>query len=201
MVLEERSHEEGVWAVTILRIEGLIRAFFEAAVRVQGTVVPDFNSGMFEPEELRWDVWYRVCEMNHSIVIIRELLHNIVRELIVSNTWLTICVHVDLSKEAWRSFDLNGSKYGEDTSERVASDEYRLGLMIPDHISYSCHYFFLHLLPSGVPTYMNKSAIDVFIRHLICFHVHVPIFEIQAISAAEWDDNFLFLLVICYESE
>lgn len=201
MVLDKRSHEKGVWAVTILWIECLVWTFFVAAVGVQGTVVPDFNSGMFEPEELRWDVWYRVCEMNHSIVLIRELLHNVVRELIISNTWLSKCVHVDLSKESWRPFDLNGSKYSEDTSHRVASDEYRLGLMIPDHVSYSSHYLFLNHLPCSVPTYMNKSAIDVFVRHLISFHVHVPIFEIQPISAAEWDYNFLFLLVICYESE
>ena len=78
MVLEERSHEEGVRTVPILRIEGLVRTFFEAAVCVQGTVVPDFYSGMLEAKELRWDVWYRVCEMNQSIVFIRELLHNVV---------------------------------------------------------------------------------------------------------------------------
>ena len=100
MVLEERSHEEGVRTVPILRIEGLVRTFFEAAVCVQGTVVPDFYSGMLESKELRWDVWHRVCEMYYSIVFIRELLHDIVRELTVSNTWLPICVNIDLAQEA-----------------------------------------------------------------------------------------------------
>ena len=78
MVLEERSHEEGVRTVPILRIEGLIRTFFEAAVCFQGTIVPDFYSSMLISKELRWDVWYRVCEMYYSIVFIRELLHDIV---------------------------------------------------------------------------------------------------------------------------
>jgi hypothetical protein len=83
----------------------------------------------------------------------------------------------------------------------VTSDKYRLGLMIPDHVSYRSHYLFLNHLPSSVPAYMNKSTLDIIVRYLISFHVHVPIFEIQPISAAEWDYNFLFLLVICYESE
>jgi hypothetical protein len=100
MVLEERSHEEGVRTVPILRIEGLVRTFFEAAICVQGTVVPDFNSGMLESKELRWDVWHRVCEMYYSIVFIWELLHDIVRELTISNTWLAICVNIDLAQEA-----------------------------------------------------------------------------------------------------
>jgi hypothetical protein len=106
MVLEERSHEEGVRTVPIFRIEGLVRTFFEAAVCVQGTVVPDFYSGMLESKELRWDVWHRVCEMYYSIVFIWELLHDIVRELTISNTWLAICVNIDLAQEARLFFDL-----------------------------------------------------------------------------------------------
>ena len=78
MVFEERSHEEGVRAVTVLRIEGLVRTLFVRAVCVQGAVVPDFNSSVFVTEKLRRDVWDRVSEVYHSIVFIRELLHNVV---------------------------------------------------------------------------------------------------------------------------
>ena len=78
MVLEERSHEEGVRAVSVLRIEGLVQTLLEGTVCVQGTVVPNFNSSMLESEELRGDVRDRVREMYHSVVIIRELLHNVV---------------------------------------------------------------------------------------------------------------------------
>jgi len=48
---------------------------------------------------------------------------------------------------------------------------------------------------------MNKRTFDVIVRDLFSLHVHVPIFEIQAVSAAECDDYLLLLLVVCYKSE
>ena len=99
MILEDRSHEERVRAVTVFWLERYVYAFFIATISAQRTIVPHFLSSVFEAKELGRNIRHRVCEMNHSIVVTRELLHDVVRELTISYTWLAIRVHINLSQE------------------------------------------------------------------------------------------------------
>lgn len=55
---------------------------------------------MLKPEELGGNVGDWVSEMNYSVIFIRELVHDVVRENIITYTWLSVGVKVDLAQEA-----------------------------------------------------------------------------------------------------